>query len=76
MELAPILVVDEKPDMLTALSDALDGAGFPVEQAASGSEALDRFKAARYSLVITDEAAAFQACRCSIPSKKYLPRFP
>ena len=58
MELAPILVVDEKPDMLTALSDALDGAGFPVEQAASGSEALDRFKAARYSLVITDEAAA------------------
>ena len=58
MEMPPILVVDEKPDMLTALSDALDGAGFAVESAASGSEALDRFKAARYSLVITDEAAA------------------
>ncbi len=58
MQLPPILVVDEKPDMLSALCDALGSAGFPVEQAASGSEALDRFKTERYSLVITDEAAA------------------
>ena len=58
MQMPPILVVDEKPDMLSALYDALDSAGFPVEQAASGSEALNRFKTTRYSLVITDETAA------------------
>ena len=50
----PILIVGDEPDMRSALIHALDGAGYPVETASTGFEALDKFKKDEYSLVITD----------------------
>jgi DNA-binding NtrC family response regulator len=54
MSLPPILVVDDEPDMRTALSHALRRSGFNVESAASGTEALTKFRPDKYSLVISD----------------------
>lgn len=54
MGVAPILVVDDEPDMRAALSHALNRGGFSVESAASGSEAVLQLKKNRFSLVITD----------------------
>lgn len=54
MSLLPILVVDDEPDMRTALSHALRRSGFQVELASSGTEALTKFRPEKYSLVITD----------------------
>jgi two-component system response regulator FlrC len=51
----PILVVDEKPDLLSTLTRKLQSSGFPVESASKGSEALDKLRTAQYSLVIADE---------------------
>ena len=54
MDVAPILVVDDEPDMRAALAHALNRSGFRVESAASGSEAVVKCKKHPYSLVITD----------------------
>lgn len=54
-DLPPILVVDNQPDMRTELEQGLNRVGFPVESASDGSEALDMFKAVKYSMVIADE---------------------
>jgi DNA-binding NtrC family response regulator len=54
MGLAPILVVDDEPDMRSALSHALNRGGFSVESAASGTEALVKLKKDPFSMVITD----------------------
>ena len=50
----PILIVGDKPDMRSTLIHALDGAGYPVETASTGFEALDKFKKNEFSLVIAD----------------------
>jgi len=54
MDVHPILIVGDEPDMKTALIHALDGAAYSVETATSGFEALDKFKKDEFSLVITD----------------------
>ena len=54
MDTAPILVVDDEPDMRAALSHALTRSGFSVEMADSGSEAVLKIKNNAISLVITD----------------------
>jgi DNA-binding NtrC family response regulator len=54
MAVLPILIVDDEPDMRTALTHALVESGFSVESAASGSEAVGKCEKAAYSLVITD----------------------
>jgi DNA-binding NtrC family response regulator len=54
MGLAPILIVDDESEMRSALSHALTRAGFTVESAASGTEALVKLKKNPISLVITD----------------------
>jgi DNA-binding NtrC family response regulator len=54
MLVPPVLVVDDEPEMRTALSHALNESGFCVESAASGSEAVIKCKKTTYSLVITD----------------------
>jgi DNA-binding NtrC family response regulator len=54
MGVAPILVVDDEPDMRTALSHALHRSGFSVESVANGTEAVVKCKKNTYSLVITD----------------------
>ena len=55
LDLPPILVVENQADMRTALVQGLSRSGFPVETASDGSEALDKFKSLKYSMVITDE---------------------
>jgi two-component system response regulator FlrC len=54
MGVSPILVVDDEPDMRSALSHSMHRCGFDVESAASGSEAVVKFKKNAYSLVVTD----------------------
>ena len=54
MDAHPILIVGDEPDMRTSLIHALGGAGYSVETASSGFEALDKLKKDECSLVITD----------------------
>ena len=58
MDAHPILIVGDEPDMRTSLIHALDGAGYSVETASSGFEALEKFKKDECSLVITDVSMA------------------
>ena len=48
-----ILVVDDEPAVLRANSEILSGDGHQVETATNGREALDRFIAERFDLVVT-----------------------
>jgi two-component system response regulator GlrR len=49
-----ILVVDDDPDLLHLIGVRLSVAGYDVIQAASGEEAVDRFRGERPQAVITD----------------------
>ena len=49
-----VLVVDDDPDVLTALSDALEGEGYEVRGARDGIEALEVIGDRRPDLIITD----------------------
>ena len=55
MDQLSILVVDDEPEATSALSHALHRSGYSVESAATGAEALEKFKSANYNLVISDE---------------------
>jgi DNA-binding NtrC family response regulator len=57
LDLPPILIVDAQPDVRTEIMQSLSRVGLPVEFASDGLEALDRFKALKYSMVITDDQA-------------------
>jgi DNA-binding NtrC family response regulator len=54
MQTQPILVVDDELDMRIALTHALSHSGYSVEIASSGLEALEKFEADKFSLIITD----------------------
>ncbi len=54
MDAHPILIVGDEPDMRASLIHALGGAGYSVETASSGFEALEKLKKDECSLVITD----------------------
>lgn len=49
-----ILVVDDEPDTLTALSTILTRAGYDVVTVDNGAEALDKARAAFFPLVLLD----------------------
>lgn len=49
-----ILVVDDEPEIVEALTEHLTDEGFCVVTAASGEEAIKRFKGDSFSLMITD----------------------
>jgi len=49
-----ILVVDDEPDMRTALSHVLSRSGYSVETASTGLEGIEKFKIAKHHVVITD----------------------
>ncbi|MCD6273749.1 MAG: sigma-54-dependent Fis family transcriptional regulator [Deltaproteobacteria bacterium] len=49
-----ILVVDDEPDMRSALTHVLHRNGYDVESADNGPEALKKFKNHKFSMVITD----------------------
>ncbi|MDY6952959.1 MAG: sigma-54 dependent transcriptional regulator, partial [Thermodesulfobacteriota bacterium] len=49
-----VLVVDDEPDMRTALSHVLSRSGYSVETASTGFEGIEKFKTAKHHVVITD----------------------
>ena len=49
-----ILIVDDEPQMLIAMNEAVKQAGFSAVTASSGIEALDKLQQTRFRLVITD----------------------
>ena len=49
-----VLVVDDDPDILEALSEILEAEGFEVRRARNGQEALDRLSEALPDLVLLD----------------------
>ena len=51
---ARILVVDDEPEILSVLREALERAGHIVETAGSGNEGIDRFRSASYDVVLSD----------------------
>ncbi len=55
LDLPPILIVDAEPEVRTEIGQSLNRVGFPVEIASDGLEALDRFKALKYSMIIADD---------------------
>jgi CheY-like chemotaxis protein len=55
LDLPPILIVDAQPEVRTEIGQSLSRVGFPVEIASDGLEALDRFKALKYSMIIADD---------------------
>ena len=54
MDVHTILIVGDEPEMRSALIHALGGAGYSIQTASSGLEALDKFKKEEFNLVITD----------------------
>ena len=50
----PILVVDDDPDMRRIVAELLEIAGYPVETATDGVQALQTFDRFRPSLLLTD----------------------
>jgi len=52
--MADILLVDDEKSVRTTLSILLQKAGYRVEEAGNGSEAIEKFKARFFDLVITD----------------------
>ena len=54
MNVLPILIIGDEPDMKRALIHALGGAGYLFETASSGFKALEKLKQDEYSAVITD----------------------
>lgn len=49
-----LLVVDDDPDILEALSEILEGEGFDVRRARNGQEALERLEERQAHLVLLD----------------------
>ena len=51
---APVLVVDDEPALAEAVADALTDAGFRVDRASDGQEALERIQEHAYDLIVCD----------------------
>ncbi|MDP1832084.1 MAG: response regulator [Geothrix sp.] len=50
----PILLVDDEPEVRSALLEALQGQGYTADTAASGEEALERMAHRTFPIVLTD----------------------
>ena len=57
LDLPQILIVDPQPQTGTELAQNLRRAGFSIDLASDGLEALDRFNSLKYSMVILDDKA-------------------
>jgi DNA-binding NtrC family response regulator len=53
-EMEPLLLVEDKSELRAMLRKALERAGYAVEEAADGSTAIQKVRARRYLLVLTD----------------------
>ena len=54
MTTAPILLVEDDPSLVEALSFILEAAGFAVESTSDGDEALRRMRRQRFAAVVLD----------------------
>jgi DNA-binding NarL/FixJ family response regulator len=74
-----ILIVDDTPDNLALLSDALDEAGYMVLVALDGSSALNRIQRRRPDLILLDAMMpgldGFETCRRikALPDSAHIP---
>ena len=63
----PILLVEDKNELRAMLRKALERAGYEVEDVGDGTTAINRIRARRYLLVLTDlkfpEDPALKFCR-------------
>ena len=50
----PLLLVEDKPELRAMLRKALERAGYSVDEAADGSTAVNKIRARRYLLVLSD----------------------
>jgi DNA-binding NtrC family response regulator len=50
----PLLLVEDKPELRTMLRKALERAGYAVDEAPDGAAAIQKVRARRYLLVVTD----------------------
>jgi PAS domain S-box-containing protein len=55
---ARVLVVDDEPEILRVLREALEGSGHEVETASSGSDGIERFRRSRFNAVLSDVGMA------------------
>ncbi len=55
---ARVLVVDDEPEILRVLREALEGSGHEVETAASGADGIERFRRAKFNAVLSDVGMA------------------
>ncbi len=53
-EMEPLLLVEDKPELRAMLRKALERAGYTVDEAPDGAAAIQKIRARRYLLVITD----------------------
>ncbi len=53
-EMEPLLLVEDKQELRTMLKKALERAGYTVDEAPDGAAAIQKVRARRYLLVITD----------------------
>jgi len=51
---APVLIVDDDPQVRAVLSEVFELMGYAPQVASNGKEALDRFEAERFPLILTD----------------------
>jgi len=70
-----ILVVDDNPDMTTALADVLEVKGFAVHAAASGAEALEILREYPVDILLTDvKMAGMNGLELHRQARKLYPR--
>lgn len=76
-DMPPILVVDSQKELRTELEQNLNTVGYPVDSAADGSEALDKFRSEKYSMVIAGDPASGESGLQVLNSvKRISPRIP
>jgi ligand-binding sensor domain-containing protein/signal transduction histidine kinase/CheY-like chemotaxis protein len=72
-----ILVVEDEPQVRQIMIHYLSGDGHTVEAAANGREGLDKFRAGRFDLVVTDQAMPEMSGDQMVAAIKHLaPRMP
>jgi len=73
------MFVDDDPELLEEVSEALRGAGFKVVEAADGQEALQEALSRKVDLIVMDismpEVSGVEACHClkAMPKTRKIP---
>ena len=64
----PLLLVEDKNELRAMLRKALERAGYAVDEASDGATAIQKVRARRYLMVITDlKMITFFPTSCTIP---------